>query len=185
MPLPAALMVAGALAPAVGRLASGLSKANRDQRRQLREDVDAMRSGQLGLTEAEKASARGQAVRAAEAATKGTEDELRRQAAAQGFGRGGAQMRAVGDLAAARSDSVAGATADVERTSQELAERRKADILNRLSAQAAQNRENFAAISDSLASGLGAANQIPLDGRRMMNLKIAEEALKRQQAGGA
>jgi hypothetical protein len=61
------------------------------------------------------------------------EANLRRQAAAQGgFGRSGAQTKALGQLASQRGEQIAQYAGKVDDLSQQTAERRKAEIMNRL-----------------------------------------------------
>ena len=126
--------VGGALGGLAGQFVAGrLDPAMKAQRTQQAKDIAALQAGKLGLSEAEKRTMLAGAARGLQAQTAGIEANLRRQAAAQGgFGRSGAQQKALGNLAAQRGEQIAQYAGKVDDLSQQTAERRKAEIMNRL-----------------------------------------------------
>lgn len=172
MPL-AALMGLGALAGAAPTIISSLSPAAREARRQLRMDVDAMRHGKLGMSAAERAQAGSDINRQIAAQTKGTEDELRRQAAALGVGRSGQQQAAMGDLQAKRMEAAAQGMGKVDAASATLAQTRKQDIMNRLAAQRDRNAANIQAGLSGAMQGVagGVAGEQFIRGKDLGNLE--------------
>jgi hypothetical protein len=126
--------VGGALGGLAGQFIAGrLDPAMKAQRAQQAKDIAALQGGKLGLSETEKRTMLAGAARGIQAQTAGIESNLRRQAAAQGgFGRSGAQTKALGNLAATRGEQVAQYAGKVDDLSQQTAERRKAEIMNRL-----------------------------------------------------
>lgn len=123
-----------ALGGLAGQYVAGrIDPAMKAQRAQQAKDIAALQAGKLGLSEAEKRTMLAGAARGLQAQTAGMEANLRRQAAAQGgFGRSGAQTKALGQLAAQRGEQLAQYAGKVDDLSQQTAERRKADIMNRL-----------------------------------------------------
>lgn len=114
-------------------IAGRFDPAMKAQRLQQSKDIAALQAGKLGLSEAEKRTMLAGAARGIQAQTAGMEANLRRQAAAQGgFGRSGAQTKALGQLASQRGEQLAQYAGKVDTLSQQTAENRKADIMNRL-----------------------------------------------------
>jgi len=126
--------VGGALGGLAGQFIAGrLDPAMKAQRAQQAKDIAALQGGKLGLSETEKRTMLAGAARGIQAQTAGIESNLRRQAAAQGgFGRSGAQTKALGNLAATRGEQLTQYAGKVDDLSQQTAERRKAEIMNRL-----------------------------------------------------
>lgn len=126
--------VGSALGGLAGQYVAGrLDPAMKAQRAQQAKDIAALQAGKLGLSEAEKRTMLAGAARGIQAQTAGMEANLRRQAAAQGgFGRSGAQTKALGQLASQRGEQLAQYAGKVDDLSQQTAERRKAEIMNRL-----------------------------------------------------
>lgn len=126
--------VGSALGGLAGQYVAGqVDPAMKAQRAQQAKDIAALQAGKLGLSEAEKRTMLAGAARGIQAQTAGMEANLRRQAAAQGgFGRSGAQTKALGQLASQRGEQLAQYAGKVDDLSQQTAERRKAEIMNRL-----------------------------------------------------
>lgn len=119
--------IAGQINPAMGM------DAMKAQRAQQAKDISALQAGKLGLSETEKRTMLAGAARGLQAQTAGIESNLRRQAAAQGgFGRSGAQTKALGNLAATRGEQLTQYAGKIDNLSQQTAERRQADIMGRL-----------------------------------------------------
>ncbi len=126
--------VGSALGGLAGQYVAGrFDPAMKAQRAQQAKDIAALQGGKLGLSEAEKRTMLAGAARGIQAQTAGIESNLRRQAAAQGgFGRSGAQTKALGNLTAQRGEQITQYAGKVDDLSQQTAERRKAEIMNRL-----------------------------------------------------
>jgi len=126
--------VGGALGGLAGQFVAGrLDPAMKAQRTQQAKDIAALQAGKLGLSEAEKRTMLAGAARGIQAQTAGIEANLRRQAAAQGgFGRSGAQQKALGQIVGQKAEQIAQYAGKVDDLSQQTAERRKAEIMNRL-----------------------------------------------------
>lgn len=126
--------VGGAIAGLAGQYIAGrIDPAMKAQRAQQAKDISALQAGKLGLSETEKRTMLAGAARGLQAQTAGIESNLRRQAAAQGgFGRSGAQQKALGNLVAQRGEQITQYAGKVDDLSQQTAERRKADIMGRL-----------------------------------------------------
>lgn len=139
--LPAAVALGGqAAAGLVGEagraIASAVDPAAIAYRKQMKKDIDAMRRGKLGLSEAEKRTMLAGTQRALQAQTAGAEANLRRSAAAMGgFGRSGAQQAALGQIGAEQRETLAGAAGRVDELSQQVAQQRFSDIMGRLAAK--------------------------------------------------
>jgi hypothetical protein len=114
-----------------------------------------MRQGKLGLSDAEKRSMLGETQRGLQAQTAGVEANLRRQAAATGgFGRSGAQTRALSQVAAGQQEKMAQAAGQVDALSQQKAQARYADVMSRLAAQRAEARQTAAQIGGAAAAAV-------------------------------
>ena len=126
--------VGSALGGLAGQYVAGrLDPAMKAQRAQQAKDIAALQAGKLGLSEAEKRTMLAGAARGIQAQTAGMEANLRRQAAAQGgFGRSGAQQKALGQIVGEKAEQIAQYAGKVDDLSQQTAERRKAEIMNRL-----------------------------------------------------
>lgn len=126
--------VGGVLGGLAGQYIAGrIDPAMKAQRAQQAKDIAALKGGKLGLSEAEKRTMLAGAARGIQAQTAGIESNLRRQAAAQGgFGRSGAQTKALGQIVGQQAEQIARYAGKVDDLSQQTAERRKADIMNRL-----------------------------------------------------
>jgi hypothetical protein len=139
--LPAAVALGGQAAAGLigeaGRaIASAVDPAAIAYRKQMKKDVDAMRRGKLGLSEAEKRTMLAGTQRALQAQTAGAEANLRRSAAAMGgFGRSGAQQAALGQMGAAQREELAGAAGRVDALSQDVAQRRFESVMGRLASK--------------------------------------------------
>ena len=131
-------------------LADYFSPQARALREQSKKDIADLKQGKLGLSEAEKRSMLAGTQRALQAQTAGIEANLRRQAAAAGgFGRSGAQTKALSQLGGAQQEKMAQAAGNVDALSQQKAQQRFADIMGRLQGKRAEQLE--------LATGLGSA----------------------------
>lgn len=128
---------AGPLLAAGGQLAAqAIDPAARAYRQQMRKDVEALRQGKLGLSDAEKRTMLAGTQRSLQAQTAGLEAGLRRSAAAQGgFGRSGAQTAALGALGAQRAEALTDYAGKVDALSQQQAQQRFGQIMGRLKTQ--------------------------------------------------
>lgn len=128
---------AAPLLAAGGQLAAqAIDPAARAYRQQMRKDVEALRQGKLGLSDAEKRTMLAGTQRSLQAQTAGLEAGLRRSAAAQGgFGRSGAQQSALGALGAQKMEQMAQAGGRVDALSQQVAQDRFGKIMGRLKTQ--------------------------------------------------
>jgi uncharacterized protein YdiU (UPF0061 family) len=148
-----------ALSPLLGagakKLAEVFDPEARAYQQQLRADTAAMRQGKLGLSDAEKRSMLGETQRGLQAQTAGVEANLRRQAAATGgFGRSGAQTRALTQMVAGQQEKMAQAAGQVDALSQQKAQARYADVMSRLAAQRAEARQTAAQIGGAAAAAI-------------------------------
>lgn len=117
-------------------IASAVDPAAKAYRRQMKKDIDALKQGKLGLSEAEKRTMLSGTQRALQAQTAGAEANLRRSAAAMGgFGRSGAQQAALGQIGAAQGEKLAAEAGRIDEQSQALARQRFADVMNRVAAK--------------------------------------------------
>jgi len=120
-------------------IASAVDPAAKAYRQQMKKDIDALKQGKLGLSEAEKRTMLSGTQRSLQAQTAGIEAGLRRSAAAQGgFGRSGAQMAALGQISAGQQEQMARAAGTVDEQSQRVAQQRFADVMNRVAAKRAE-----------------------------------------------
>jgi len=161
-------------------IASAVDPAAIAYRKQLKKDIDALKQGKLGLSEAEKRTMLAGTQRALQAQTAGIEAGLRRSAAAQGgFGRSGAQIAALGQLAAGQQEQMARAAGTVDEQSQRVAQQRFADVMNRIAAKRKEARDTGAVV------GAG-AQQYGLDtaaaAKTIRDLRLGEATTSGQQA---
>jgi hypothetical protein len=132
--------VGAALGGLAGQYIAGqIDPAMKAQREQQAKDIRALQQGKLGLSEAEKRTMLAGTQRGLQAQTAGMEANLRRQAAAQGgFGRSGAQQKALGNIAAQQAEQLAQYAGRVDALSQQKAENRFQDIMGRLERRRAE-----------------------------------------------
>jgi hypothetical protein len=125
------------------------------------------------MSQAERAGAQQNLMRTTETAVMGAEDDLRRQAAAQGFGRSAAQQEAGANLQQKKLEAVAKGTAAIDVGSSQLAEKRKADILRRTQAQ---NKQNQADVQEAFG-GAVAGGQLAYGIDQKLKNKLADTSL--------
>jgi len=167
-------------------IAEKISPEDQALKEQSKRDQAALKSGQLGFSEAEKRSMLAGTQRAIQAQAAGAESDLRRSAAAQGgFGRSGAQQAALMGLQAQKGEAAAKAAGNIDAQSQQAAERRFGDIMGRLGERRDEARATGAALGQSLAgtpASLGTA--FKKAGTAQEN-KLADEAAGLLPAAGA
>lgn len=131
-------------------IASAVDPAAIAYRKQMKKDMDALKRGKLGLSEAEKRTMLAGTQRALQAQTSAAEANLRRSAAAMGgFGRSGAQQAALGQMGAAQKEQLAGAAGQIDALSQQVAQQRFADVMGRLAAKRAEAMQTGAAVGQA------------------------------------
>jgi len=140
----------------VGYGAQGLtdlfSPQARALRQQAKKDIGDLQQGKLGLSEAEKRTMLAGTQRALQAQTAGVEANLRRQAAAAGgFGRSGAQTRALSQMATGQQEQMAKAAGGVDALSQQQAQQRFGDIMTRLQNKRAEQLQTAIGVGSTLA----------------------------------
>jgi len=133
-------------APLIGIGAQALmgrfSKEGRALRQQQAKDISALQQGKLGLSEAQKRTMLAGTQRALQAQTAGVEANLRRQAAAAGgFGRSGAQTRALSQMAGQSAEAAAGAAGKIDQLSESIAQQRFSDVMKRLQESRAEKMQ--------------------------------------------
>jgi hypothetical protein len=177
---------AGPLLAAGGQLAAqAIDPAARAYRQQMRKDIDSLRQGKLGMSEAEKRTMLAGTQRSLQAQTAGLEAGLRRSAAAQGgFGRSGAQTAALGALGAQRAEALTDYAGKVDALSQQQAQQRFGQIMGRLKTQ----RDEAMRLGQAAVTGAsGAAAQTTAAYKGLAAAKKAKlvadqaEALARQE----
>lgn len=167
---PVGVALGGLAGTAVASWLDPAAKAIREQRRK---DIETLRQGKLGLSEAEKRTMLSGTQRSLQAQTAGLEANLRRQAAAQGgFGRSGAQTAALGALGAQRAEALTGYAGKVDERSQELARQRYNDIMARLGQRREEARTGGQLYGQALAQ-LPAATALAKKG--VTGAKMREE----------
>ena len=167
--------------------AAALSPYGRAQRKELKKDIEKLRTGQgFGPNEAEKRLMLNEASRSIREGTADLSSDLKRSAAAMGgYGRSGLQLAAAGRLAQARADAMAAARSQVDIEGRRMATEERDAAINRVAA--ARNRvfaERQGQASDGgLAAGIMAGTakyrelnpaSTPLGGARRVN-KEAED----------
>ena len=166
-------------------LSSVLDPASKAARQQRSKDIEALRQGKLGLSEAEKRTMLAGTQRSLQAQTAGLEANLRRQAAAQGgFGRSGAQTAALGALGAQRGEQLAQYAGKVDALSQQQAQQRFQDIMGRLGQRRTEARQGGAMYGQALAqlpAAVGLAKKGVTGAQMREELGYGEQNLK--QAG--
>ena len=144
-----------AAAKGAGMIAEKRSIGGKASKAALQKDITKLQKGQLGMTAAQKRGAMGEAVRGINASTRGTEAQLRREAAATGgFGRSGAQAQQLLDITGQKAGATGQASADIEKASQEQAYREKASTLARAAAQGQKVKADWAELGDAGAEGV-------------------------------
>lgn len=118
--------------------AMGAVEANRE----LMKDVEAMREGDLGLSEQEREQLASEAQTAAGAQIQAQQAELTRERMGSGGGFGGQYAEMQQQLGGQAAEAGARARADADKMSQQLAEARRAEILGRLERQQDRFAEN-------------------------------------------
>ena len=174
--------VGGALAGLAGQYVAGrVDPAMKAQRAQQAKDIAALQAGKLGLSEAEKRTMLAGAARGLQAQTAGMEANLRRQAAAQGgFGRSGAQTKALGNLAAQRGEQLAQYAGKVQDLSQQTAERRKAEIMDRLERRRQEALQAGQAVGSAIAQAPAEEEVIRKKVDDAVAQKMGEEAERKR-----
>lgn len=146
-----------ALGWAGGKVAELLDPNARAYNKQLAKDRGLLEQGKLGFSEAEKRSMLAGTQRGLQAQTAGIEANLRRQAAAAGgFGRSGAQMKALSQLAGGQQEQMAKAAGNIDALSQQTAQNRFADIMNRLNNRRMESVAAGQAIGGAASKGVAA-----------------------------
>ena len=144
-----------AAAKGAGMIAEKRSIGGKASKAALQKDITKLQKGQLGMTAAQKRGAMGEAVRGINASTRGTEAQLRREAAATGgFGRSGAQAQQLLDITGQKAGATGQASADIEKASQEQAYREKASTLARAAAQGQKVKADWAELGGAAAEGV-------------------------------
>lgn len=157
------------LAGAAGAgIADRFSASGKAMRAQEKKDIADLQQGKLGLSEAEKRSMLAGTQRGLQAQTAGIEANLRRQAAAAGgFGRSGAQTRALSQLAGGQQEQMAKATGAIDALSQQQAQQRFQGIMDRLGQRRQEAMQMGAALGgaagQAIKSGVGAYPGIKSD----------------------
>lgn len=146
----------GGLAGDVGELAgaavAGLAKPNRMYRQELRKDMAKLRSGDLGLSQAERQQFAADAARQAGAAQQVQSAELARLTKSDPSMTGKA-LQAQGDIAEAGALARSSAAKQASSISAQLAQTRRDAIMGRMQQQAMQNK----ALGGGVGRSLGAA----------------------------
>lgn len=186
--LPAAVALGGqAAAGLVGEagraIASAVDPAAIAYRKQMKKDIDAMKRGKLGLSEAEKRTMLAGTQRALQAQTAGAEANLRRSAAAMGgFGRSGAQQAALGQIGAEQRETLAGAAGRVDELSQQVAQQRFSDIMDRLATRRKEAMETGARIGKGVQGFLAESEAERI---RQRDKALGEGAEEAEEPGAA
>ena len=168
-------------AKGAGMIAERRSAGGKAARQALKKDISKMQKGQLGMTAAQKRSAMGEAVKGIQASTRGTEAQLRREAAATGgFGRSGVQAQQLLDITGQRAGATGQASAGIEKASQEAAHRQRASILARAEAAGQKAGKDVKELIGGVAEGAEAGLQVGMQERYLEKLKGA----KSPQAAG-
>jgi hypothetical protein len=138
-------------------IADRFSASGKAMRAQQKKDISDLQRGKLGLSDAEKRSMLGETQRGLQAQTAGIEANLRRQAAAAGgFGRSGAQTRALTQMAAGQQEQMAKAAGGVDALSQQQAQQRFQGIMDRLGQRRQEAMQMGAALGGAAAQGIKA-----------------------------
>jgi len=160
----------GGTAQAIAPIAASLGKAATSQRKMIHADVDKLKKGQVGFSEAKKRQMLADSMRAQRAATKGTEVDVRRQMAASG-GRSGAFQQSLQDLTGTQAGASALAAQQINQASEQQAERRRTEILQRLKEQAARNKANWTQAAGGVQQAMGSSSgSKPLDASALEGL---------------
>jgi len=158
-------------------------------RQQSQKDIAALKEGKLGFSEAEKSGMLARTLRGLRAGAKGAEGYLRRLAAAAGgFGRSGAQTRALGQLASERGEQLAQRAGQIDALSQETAQERFKDIMGRLSKKREEQMERLGGAAQALAktpAAYGVASQAVQKAEEERLKKFAADKEKEQSAAAA
>lgn len=117
----------------------------------LRADVEAMKAGDLGLSEQEREQLASKAQTAAGAQIQAQQAQLARERMAGGGGFGGQYAELQQQLGAQAGEAGARARAAADEASQRLAEARRAEILGRLERQQDRAREDIQAAREAIA----------------------------------
>ncbi len=117
----------------------------------LRADVEAMKAGDLGLSEQEREQLASKAQTAAGAQIQAQQAQLARERMAGGGGFGGQYAEMQQQLGAQAGEAGARARAAADEASQRLAEARRAEILGRLERQQDRSREDIQAAREAVA----------------------------------
>jgi hypothetical protein len=138
-------------------IADRFSASGKAMRAQEKKDIADLKAGKLGLSEAEKRTMLAGTQRGLQAQTAGIEANLRRQAAAAGgFGRSGAQTRALSQLAGGQQEQMAKATGNIDALSQQQAQQRFQGIMDRLGQRRQEAMQMGAALGGAAGQGIKA-----------------------------
>ena len=147
---------ATAVGPAlVGEIGGQLTFAARKNRELAKRAYSDMVNNRLGLTNAQKTQAAGQAARSISAATAPQAEMLRRQAAAGGIGSAGAMADQQAALAGSVASAQAQAQQGIEAQSQQQALAKQAQTMAMLAQREATGKEDWRRIGSLLQSGKG------------------------------
>lgn len=154
-----ALIAAGvAVGSAIGGGAAASSSGSRKSaKRLMNEDLEALRQGQLGLTQGQKSQMVNQAAQDIQAQTSGMTDMGQRAAAASGgIGRSGYSAAALRDIADVRANAIAKARMQTEALSQQKAESENARIRANVQRRDEMITQQWVALA-GIAAGGGAS----------------------------
>jgi hypothetical protein len=147
----------GLLGAGGAAIADRFSASGKAMRAQEKKDIADLKAGKLGLSEAEKRTMLAGTQRGLQAQTAGIEANLRRQAAAAGgFGRSGAQTRALSQLAGGQQEQMAKATGNIDALSQQQAQQRFQGIMDRLGQRRQEAMQMGAALGGAAGQGIKA-----------------------------
>lgn len=136
-------------------IATSQSFANRQQRKLLKSDVDAMKRGQLGLSDAQQNQMAANAMQAAQAAQAPQIEAAQRMAAANPSTASTAYTT-LGQMAANSASAGAQARSAASTQSAAQAAARRSEIIGRVSARAAENTANgkhYGQVAGQMMSG--------------------------------
>lgn len=142
MPVPiAAIAQLASLGVAGGaQLGAALSPAARQERKEVKKDIDALKKNQFGYSDAQKQQVVARQLEQIRAQSNAAQDALNRQNAAAGGAQSGAFFKATQDLAAQAGSQAGLAAMNAEQQSDVLAAQQKANALASVKAKAASNR---------------------------------------------
>jgi len=131
--------------------AAALSPAARAERKAVKQDIKNLKTGNFGLSEAEKSQRVAQQMDLIRAQSQASQDALSRQTAASGGMNSGAAFRAQQQIAQGAEQQAGEQGAIVQAMSQAKAQQERADALASVKAKAASNRQQAKNVSDMVA----------------------------------